>query len=166
MTNILILCTGNSARSILAEAIVNRLGEGRFVGYSAGSTPKGEVHPQALALLRRLGHPTDNLRSKSWDAFAAADGPRFDFIITVCDNAANEACPVWPGRPTSSHWGMPDPAAAEGSDEDVARAFAETYRLLSHRIGLFVRLPFESLSPPALKAAMAEIGAASPPVPA
>ncbi len=161
--NVLILCTGNSARSVLAEAIVNRLGEGKFVGHSAGSTPKGEVHPQALALLRRLGHPTEGLRSKSWDEFAAPEAPQIDFIVTVCDNAASEACPIWPGRPASAHWGMPDPAAADGAEADVARAFAETYRVLSHRIGLFLRLPFGSLSPSVLKAAMAEIGAASPP---
>lgn len=160
--NVLILCTGNSARSVLAEAIVNRLGEGKFVGHSAGSTPKGEVHPQALALLHRLGHPTENLRSKSWDEFARPDAPQIDFIITVCDNAANEVCPIWPGRPTSAHWGMPDPAAAEGGEADVARAFAETYRLLSHRIGRFIGLPLQSLSPSELKAAMVEIGAASP----
>lgn len=158
--NILFLCTGNSARSILAEAIMNRLGKGRFVAYSAGSMPKGEVHPQAIKLLRSLGYNTGPMRSKSWEEFSTPAAPALDFVITVCDNAANEICPVWPGQPISSHWGLPDPAAVEGSDTEIALAFADTYRMLNNRIGIFVNLPFAKLSGRSLKARMDEIGAA------
>jgi protein-tyrosine-phosphatase len=157
--NILFLCTGNSARSILAEAIVNEIGAGRFASFSAGSFPKGAVHPQALALLERLGHPTGNLRSKSWDEFAAPGAPELDFIITVCDNAAGEVCPIWPGHPITAHWGLPDPAAAKGTDAEVALAFADTYRMLTNRLKAFTSLPVESLSKASMKAHMDEIGA-------
>jgi arsenate reductase (thioredoxin) len=156
--NVLILCTGNSARSILAEAILNKEGAGRFRAYSAGSQPKGAVHPQALRLLENLGHPTEGLRSKSWDEFAAPGAPQLDFIITVCDNAAGEVCPIWPGKPVTAHWGIPDPAA-EGTEAEVGLAFAEAYKQLSRCIGLFLALPVETLSQQALKSRMAEIGA-------
>ena len=136
--NVLFLCTGNSARSILAEAILNHRGNGRFKGFSAGSQPKGEVHPLALALLGDKGLPVTGLASKSWDVFAAAGAPRMDHIITVCDNAAAEACPVWPGRPASAHWGLPDPAAVHGSDGERRRAFEQTYEALGRRIAEFV----------------------------
>jgi protein-tyrosine-phosphatase len=157
--HILFLCTGNSARSILAEALANQMGEGRLIAHSAGSFPKGEPHPQALALLERLGHPLEGLRSKSWDEFAAPGAPELDFIITVCDNAAGEVCPFWPGRPVSAHWGLPDPAAATGTPGEIALAFAETYRALTNRIGAFLSLPLESLSGATLKSRMDEIGA-------
>ncbi len=137
--NVLFLCTGNSARSILAEAILNERGQGRFRAFSAGSHPKGEVHPLALALLNRLGMPTENLRSKPWDEFAAAGAPELDFVFTVCDNAAGEVCPLWPGQPVTAHWGLPDPAAVAGTDVEKAAAFRETFRLLSRRIDLFLR---------------------------
>ena len=156
--NVLILCTGNSARSILAEAILNKDCAGRFRAYSAGSQPKGAVHPQALRMLEKLGHPTEGLRSKSWDEFAAAGAPPLDFIVTVCDNAAGEVCPVWPGKPVTAHWGIPDPAAAEGSEAEVALAFGEAYKQLSRRISLFLALPIEALSQQSLQARMREIG--------
>ena len=156
--SILFLCTGNSARSILAEAIMNKLGAGRFAAYSAGSFPKGEVHPQALALLKRLGYPTEGLRSKSWDEFAAPGAPELDFVVTVCDNAAGEVCPFWPGGPTTSHWGIPDPAAATGDEAEIAEAFSEAHRLMSDRIRLFAALPVETMDRLALKARMDEIG--------
>jgi protein-tyrosine-phosphatase len=154
----LFLCTGNSARSIMAEALLNQLGEGRFRGYSAGSYPRGEVHPQALALLERLHFPTDGLRSKSWSEFARPDAPALDFIITVCDNAAGEVCPIWPGRPLTAHWGIPDPAAATGSNEQIARAFSDAFFQLQRRIGLFVALPLERLDRLALQQRMDAIG--------
>jgi len=144
--NVLFLCTGNSARSILAEAILNREGKGKFIGYSAGSQPKGIVHPFAVDLLKKLNHPTDQLRSKSWDAFAQPGAPEMDFVFTVCDNAANEVCPVWPGQPMTAHWGVPDPAAATGSEAEVRLAFADTFRMLSNRISIFVSLPLRSLA--------------------
>ena len=156
--NILFLCTGNSARSILAEAIANKDGRGRFVGYSAGSFPKGEVHPQALALLSRLGYPTGAYRSKSWDEFAGEGAPVVDFIITVCDNAAGEICPIWPGHPTRAHWGIPDPAAATGSEAEMALAFNEAYRQLKTRIGLLLSLPVDKLDALSLKRRLDEIG--------
>jgi protein-tyrosine-phosphatase len=156
--NVLFLCTGNSARSILAEAILNRIGKGKFAAWSAGSHPKGEVHPKALALLRRLGFSTEGLRSKSWDEFAAADAPALDFVFTVCDNAASEVCPAWPGQPMTAHWGVPDPAAAEGTDEQIAAAFREAFLLLQRRIELFANLPVRSLDRMSLKARLDEIG--------
>ena len=156
--NVLFLCTGNSARSILAEAILNRIGKGKFVAYSAGSQPKGAVHPQALALLERLGYPTSGLRSKSWDEFAAPGAPSLDFVFTVCDNAANEVCPVWPGQPMTAHWGVPDPAAVEGSETAIAAAFRDAYQLLHRRIELFANLPVRSLDRMSLKKRLDEIG--------
>ena len=156
--NVLFLCTGNSARSILGEAIMNRLGKGRFVGYSACSIPKGQVHPQALALLRSQGFSTEHLRSKSWGEFAGRDAPHMSFVFTVCDNAASEVCPVWPGQPMTAHWGIPDPAAVTGSDAEIAVAFAEAYRQLERRIGLFLNLPIESLDRMALGRRLEDIG--------
>ena len=145
MKNVLFLCTGNSARSILAEAILTREGVGKFRGFSAGSQPKGAVHPYALDLLRRLNHDTDPLRSKSWDELATPDAPQMDFVFTVCDQAAAETCPFWPGQPMSAHWGLPDPAAATGTEAERRLAFSETYRMLRNRITIFVNLPMASL---------------------
>lgn len=156
--NVLFLCTGNSARSILAEAILNRDGKGRFRAFSAGSQPKGEVHPQALALLGKLGIETGFARSKSWEEFAAPDAPVMDFVFTVCDNAAGEACPVWPGQPMTAHWGVPDPAAVEGTETAQALAFADTWRMLSTRISIFTALPLASLDRMTLQARLGEIG--------
>lgn len=156
--NVLFLCTGNSARSILAECIMNRVGSGKFVAYSAGSIPKGEVHPQAVRLLQSLGYDTAHLRSKSWDEFATPDAPKIDFIMTVCDNAAGEVCPIWPGQPIKAHWGIPDPAAVEGSQSEIALAFADAYRMMTNRINLFASLPIESLDKLAMKQRMDEIG--------
>ncbi len=161
--NILFLCTGNSARSILAEAIMNQIGAGQFRAYSAGSLPKGAVHPQALALIRDAGLPVAELRSKSWDEFAAPGAPPMDFIFTVCDNAANEVCPVWPGQPMTAHWGLPDPASVPGSAEggdDVAQrlAFADTWRMLANRIRLFTSLPFAALDEMSLRRRLGDIG--------
>ena len=156
--NVLFLCTGNSARSILAECALNRLGRGRFTGYSAGSFPKGEVHPYALDLLRRQNFATDKLRSKSWDEFAAPDAPQLDFVFTVCDNAAGEACPIWPGQPMTAYWGLPDPAAAEGTEAERRLAFAETLRMLNNRISTFVSLPLKSLDNLSLQKRLNEIG--------
>jgi arsenate reductase len=143
--NVLFLCTGNSARSILAEAILNGSGGGRFNGFSAGSDPKGTVHPLALALLERKGLPTRGLRSKAWDEFARPGAPQLDFVFTVCDNAAGEVCPLWPGQPITAHWGMPDPAAVEGTDLEKANAFREALRILERRIERFVTLPVSTL---------------------
>jgi arsenate reductase len=143
--NVLFLCTGNSARSILGEAIVNHLGQGRFTAFSAGSHPKGRVHPYALDLLTSLDLPIEGLSSKSWEAFAEADAPRMDFIFTVCDNAAGEACPVWPGQPMTVHWGIPDPAAVEGSEIERRAAFRQAYTVLENRIRLLRILPLASL---------------------
>mgnify|MGYP001068927405 CR=1 FL=1 len=156
--NVLFLCTGNSARSILAEAILNREGRGRFRAFSAGSHPKGEVHPFALELLKKMNHPTAGLRSKSWDEFAAPGAPNLDFVFTVCDNAASEACPIWPGQPMTAHWGVPDPAAAEGSEAERHLAFADAYRMLSNRIGVFTSLPLRALDRLTLQRRLQEIG--------
>lgn len=156
--NVLFLCTGNSARSILAEAILAREGIGRFKAFSAGSQPKGEVHPQALALLKKLNYSTDFARSKDWNEFAEPGAPEMDFVFTVCDNAANETCPVWPGQPVSAHWGVPDPAAATGNDAEIAFAFADTYRMLQQRISIFCSLPMASIDRLALKKRLDEIG--------
>ncbi len=155
---VLFLCTGNSARSILAECVLNRLGRGKFRAYSAGSFPKGEVHPLALELLRRQGYSVDQLRSKSWDEFAVAGAPELDFVFTVCDNAANEMCPIWPGQPMTAHWGLPDPAAAEGNEAERRLAFVETLRMLNNRIGTFVNLPIKSLDKLSLQKRLHEIG--------
>ena len=156
--NVLFLCTGNSARSIMAEAILNRVGAGRFRAHSAGSHPKGAVHPQTLALLTREGHDTAGLRSKSWDEFARPGAPELDFVFTVCGNAANEICPVWPGGPVSAHWGVPDPAAATGTEAEVALAFAQAYRRLDRRIGVFVNLAFDSRDSVSLRHRLADVG--------
>lgn len=156
--NVLFLCTGNSARSILAEAILNREGQGRFRGFSAGSHPKGAVHPYSLQLLKTMNHDTSFARSKSWEEFAAPEAPKMDFVFTVCDDAANEACPVWPGQPMTAHWGVPDPAAVEGTEAEKHFAFADTYRMLSNRISIFVNLPMTSLDKLALQRRLDEIG--------
>ncbi|MBW8282166.1 MAG: arsenate reductase ArsC [Rhizobium sp.] len=156
--NVLFLCTGNSARSILAESCLNREGRGRFTAYSAGSHPKGEVHPMAIDLLKRANYDTSGLRSKNWDEFAAPGAPKMDFVFTVCDSAAAEACPVWPGQPMTAHWGVPDPAAVEGTDTEKALAFADAYRMLSNRISIFVNLPISSLDRLALQKRVSEIG--------
>ena len=159
--NVLFLCTGNSARSILAEVILNHWGKGRFRGYSAGSFPKGEVHPLSVALLQSLRLPTDGLRSKSWNEFARPDAPVMDFVFTVCDQAAGEVCPIWPGNPITAHWGIPDPAAAEGNEVERMNAFRAAYRLLDARIKLFIALPLEKLDNMALKREAARIGKSS-----
>jgi len=156
--NILFLCTGNSARSIIAEAIMNRVGSERFNAYSAGSHPRGEVNPHALALLKRLDYRTEQFRSKPWDEFARPDSPRLDFVITVCDSAAGEVCPIWPGQPMTAHWGMPDPAAVEGMPAEVALAFAEAYRLLNNRIGAFANLKLSGLDRLSLQKNVSDIG--------
>jgi len=158
--NVLFLCTGNSARSIMAEAILNRLGKDKFRAFSAGSDPKGAVHPGTLTLLNKLGYDTSGLRSKSWNEFAAPGAPALDFVFTVCDNAASEVCPVWPGQPMTAHWGIPDPAAVTGDDITVARAFRNAYAALERRIELFAALPFKSLDRISLKKRLDQIGAA------
>jgi arsenate reductase (thioredoxin) len=156
--NVLFLCTGNSARSILAESIINKMGRGQFRGLSAGSYPKGQVHPMALEVLRQMGFPTDGLRSKSWDEFAAPDGPRLDFIFTVCDRAAGEACPYWPGQPITAHWGIPDPAAVDGTDIEKSKAFHAAFRLMQTRIKLFLSLPLASIDRMRLQERLDAIG--------
>lgn len=156
--NVLFLCTGNSARSILGEAIMNRSGAGRFKAFSAGSHPTGTVNPNAVALLKSLNHPTEGLRSKNWDEFAEEGAPKLDFVFTVCDQAAGEMCPIWPGQPMSAHWGLPDPAAVTGTQAEIAAAFAETYRMLNNRIEIFANLPLESLDALSLQARLDEIG--------
>ena len=156
--NVLFLCTGNSARSILSEAFLNSVGEGRFRAYSAGSHPAGKVNPFAVELLQKHRITTTDLRSKSWDEFAKPGAPEMHFIFTVCDNAAGETCPFWPGRPMTAHWGVADPAAVQGSDDDKRKAFLDAFRLLSNRIRLFVNLPFERLQQTALKNRLQEIG--------
>ncbi len=158
--NVLFLCTGNSARSILAEAILQREGAGRFRAFSAGSFPKGEVHPVSLDVLRSLNHKVEGLRSKSWDEFSGPDAPPLDFVFTVCDNAAGEVCPVWPGQPMTAHWGIPDPAAVTGSDAEVHAAFFDAYRMLRNRIALFTALPLASIDRMSLQAKLSAIGTA------
>lgn len=156
--NVLFLCTGNSARSILAEALIDRWGNGQFKGYSAGSFPKGEVNPFALKLLYQLGLPTAHLRSKNWNEFAGPGAPVMDFVFTVCDQAAGEACPVWPGHPVTAHWGIPDPAAVEGSDIERALALNDAYRMLERRIKIFLSLPLASLDRMTITRKVQEIG--------
>ena len=155
---ILILCTGNSARSIMAEAIINTLGAGRFVAHSAGSQPAGRVHPLALEKLSAIGYPTAQLRSKSWGEFAAADAPQMDFIITVCDNAAGETCPLWPGQPISAHWGFPDPAAVQGSEAEQRAAFEQVFQRITQRVRLLLNLPLASLDALAFRRELQNIG--------
>jgi len=156
--NVLFLCTGNSARSIFGEAILNREGAGRFRAFSAGSQPRGAVHPYSLDLLRQLNHSVDGVRSKSWDEFAAANAPQLDFVFTVCDDAAQEPCPIWPGQPMSAHWGIPDPVAATGSEAEKRLAFADAYRMLKNRISAFTSLPIASLDRLSLPNKLSEIG--------
>jgi arsenate reductase (thioredoxin) len=156
--NVLFLCTGNSARSIMAEAILNNKGKGRFTAYSAGSHPSGQPRPEALRQIKSCGLSTTGLRSKSWDEFAGPDAPKLDFIFTVCDNAANEQCPYWPGQPMTAHWGIPDPAAVKGTPEEIARAFREAYTILDRRIGLFLSLPLATLENLAIKREVDQIG--------
>lgn len=156
--NVLFLCTANSARSILAEAILNKLGAGRFRAYSAGSQPRGEVNAMSIKVLKMLGYDTDFARSKSWDEFAAPGAPQMDFVFTVCDSAAAESCPIWPGHPSTAHWGVPDPAAATGSEAEIGAAFLDTYRMLERRIGAFVALPLEAIDKLSLKTRLSNIG--------
>ena len=156
--NVLFLCTGNSARSIIGEAIMNREGRGRFRAFSVGSHPKGEVNPNTLRLLESLHYKTGDFRSKSWDELAAPGAPKLDFVFTVCDDAAAEVCPIWPGQPMTAHWGMPDPATATGTPTEVALAFADAYRMLNNRISLFMNLPMASLDRLSLQRRLAEIG--------
>ena len=156
--NVLFLCTHNSARSTIAEAVMNRVGLGKFKGYSAGSQPSGKVHPYALDLLRQLNYDTSSLRSKSWEEFAKALAPKLDFVFTVCDNAANETCPYWPGQPVSAHWGLPDPSSATGNETERRLAFADTHRMLYKRISIFTNLPLMSLDALTLQKRLDEIG--------
>lgn len=156
--NVLFLCTHNSARSIIAEAVINKLGAGKFKGFSAGSMPSGRVQPMAIEMLSRLGYDVSNARSKSWNEFAKPGAPKLDFVFTVCDNAANETCPVWPGQPISAHWGVPDPSAVTGEDAQRALAYGDTHRMLYQRIGIFVNLPLASLDAMSLKRRVDEIG--------
>lgn len=160
--NVLFLCTGNSARSILAESLLNHLGRGRFRGFSAGSFPKGEVNPVSLELLKSLGLPHDEARSKSWDEFATPGAPAMDFVFTVCDQAAGEVCPIWPGTPITAHWGVPDPAAVEGPHEVRMKAFREALHALQQRIGLFIALPLDGLDRLTLQSKAREIGKGAP----
>ncbi len=159
--NVLFLCTGNSARSIIAEAIMNRLGNGTFRGYSAGSQPKGAVHPYTIGLLRKLNYDTSAFRSKTWLEFSNSDAPELDFVFTVCDNAAAESCPLWPGQPMTAHWGVPDPAAATGTEAEQRLAFSEAYRMLNARISIFVSLPLRSLDQLSLQQRIENIGRAT-----
>ncbi len=156
--NVLFLCTGNSARSIMAEVILNRAGQGRFRGFSAGSQPKGQVHPYALDLLKKMHYDVTGLRSKSWKEFSGPDAPKLDFVFTVCDNAAQETCPVRPGQPMTAHWGIPDPAAATGTEAEVRLAFADSLRMLTNRINIFVSLPLRSLDQLTLQKQLDAIG--------
>ena len=161
--NVLFLCTGNSARSILAEALINHWGRGKFHGFSAGSHPKGALHPIALELLKRARLPTEGLRSKSWDEFAAPAGPPLDFVFTVCDNAAGEVCPYWPGQPMTAHWGVPDPAAVENSETEKWVAFRSAFHVLENRIKIFSSLPIAALDRVKLQAQLNAIGKTAPP---
>lgn len=156
--NVLFLCTHNSARSVIAESVINRLGLGKFKGFSAGSEPRGTIHPYTLDLLKQLNYPIENLRSKPWDEFAAPGAPALDFVFTVCDDAANEVCPVWPGQPMTAHWGLADPSAATGSETVRRLAFADTHRMLYQRIGIFVNLPLASLDSLSLQRRLDDIG--------
>ena len=156
--NVLFLCTGNSARSIIGEAIMNREGRGRFRADSAGSHPKGEVNPYTIDLLRSLHYPVQDFRSKPWDEFAGPGAPKLDFVFTVCDDAAAEVCPIWPGQPMTAHWGMPDPAAVQGSPAEIALAFADTYRMMNNRITLLMNLPMSSLDRLSIQRRLDEIG--------
>jgi arsenate reductase (thioredoxin) len=156
--NVLFLCTHNSARSVIAECVMNRLGGGKFRGFSAGSQPSGQIHPYALDLLRKNNYDVAGLRSKSWDEFAAPGAPEMDFVFTVCDAAADEVCPMWPGQPMTAHWGLPDPSRAEGKEAEKRLAFADTHRMLYQRIGIFVNLPMASLDRLALQKRLDEIG--------
>jgi arsenate reductase (thioredoxin) len=156
--NVLFLCTGNSARSIMAEAILSKLGAGKFRTFSAGSQPKGRVHPQTIQLLQSLGYDVSGFRSKSWSEFAEPGAPLLDFVFTVCDNAAGETCPVWPGQPMTAHWGVPDPAEATGTPAEIALAFKEAYRMLERRVGIFVSLPLRSLDQLSLQKKLRDIG--------
>jgi len=156
--NVLFLCTHNSARSVIAECVLNQLGRGRFRGFSAGSSPRGEVHPYALDLLREMDYDTSHLRSKSWDEFAGPEAPALDFVFTVCDNAANEVCPIWPGQPMTAHWGLPDPSAATGTEAERRFAFADTHRMLFQRISIFSNLPIDSLDKLSLQKRLDDIG--------
>ena len=156
--NILVLCTGNSARSIMAEALFNKLGKGRFKAYSAGSHPTGKVHPMAIEVVNALGYPSSELRSKSWDEFALRDAPQMDFIFTVCDKAAGEACPVWLGKPITAHWGFEDPAAVQGTDEEKRQEFQKILRFMSNRVNLFTNLPLASLDNFTIKNELDNIG--------
>lgn len=156
--NVLFLCTGNSARSVIAEAILNREGQHKFKAYSAGSQPKGQVHPHTLDLLRRMNFDVSQFRSKSWTEFSTPDAPKLDFVFTVCDSAAAESCPIWPGQPMTAHWGVPDPAAATGTEAEIRLAFAEAYRMLNNRISIFVNLPLRSLDKLTLQRQLDGIG--------
>jgi arsenate reductase len=160
--NVLFLCTGNSARSVLAEALVNHWGRGKFVGFSAGSSPKGQVHPIALELLKHMKMPTDGMRSKSWDEFAQPDAPKLDFVFTVCDNAAGEMCPVWPGQPMTAHWGVEDPAAVSGTETEKWLAFRKAFHELESRIKVFTSLPIRTLDKVKLQERLREIGKIGP----
>jgi arsenate reductase (thioredoxin) len=155
---VLFLCTGNSARSIMAEAILNKVGAGKFRAYSAGSHPKGGVHPETLSLLQSLGYDTSDFRSKSWNEFTASGAPEFDFVFTVCDDAAAETCPLWPGQPMTAPWGVPDPAGVIGTEAEVALAFKDAYRMLNQRIGIFTSLPLRSLDQLTLQKKLKDIG--------
>jgi arsenate reductase len=156
--NVLFLCSHNSARSVIAEAILNKLGRGNFRAYSAGSQPSGKINPHALQMLAGLGYDVSGFRSKSWDEFTRPGGPVFDFVFTVCDNAGGETCPVWPGQPVTAHWGLPDPSLATGTDAEIAHAFNETHRMLAMRIGIFVALPLKKLVALSLQAQLRDIG--------
>ncbi len=156
--NVLFLCTHNSARSVIAEAILNRLGAGKFKGYSAGSSPRGQIHPYTIDVLRMKNHDVSELRSKSWDEFAGPDSPPLDFVFTVCDNAAGEVCPIWPGQPMTAHWGVPDPSAVQGTEAEKHHAFNETYRMMYQRIGIFTSLPLASIDRLKLQTKLDAIG--------